>query len=81
MSTNTDKGFTTINPATEKEIQQYTYMTADQAIKAVETCHNAFLDWKLKPLEDRAKVIKAIGQALINAKDDYAKLMTKKWEN
>ncbi|QXP58907.1 NAD-dependent succinate-semialdehyde dehydrogenase [Olleya sp. HaHaR_3_96] len=76
MSTTTDKGFATINPTTEKEIQHYTYMTADQAIKAVETCHNAFLDWKLKPLEDRAKVIKAIGQALINAKDDYAKLMT-----
>ena len=76
MSTNTNKGFETINPTTEKTIQHYDYMTADQALKAVDACHEAFLDWKLTPLEDRAKIIKAVGKTLLEEKDSYAKLMT-----
>ena len=76
MSNNTDKGFKTINPATEQTIKHYEYMTADQAIKAVDNCHEAFLEWKLKPLEERATIIKAVGKALMDVKDEYAELMT-----
>ncbi|QCE42872.1 NAD-dependent succinate-semialdehyde dehydrogenase [Psychroserpens sp. NJDZ02] len=76
MSTSTNKGFETINPTTEQTIQHYDYMTVDQALKAVDECQDAFLDWKLKPLEDRAKIIKAVGKTLVEEKDSYAKLMT-----
>ena len=76
MSNTTDKGFATINPATEKEIKHYTYMTEDEAVKAVESCHEAFLDWKLKSLEERSEIIKAVGKTLMDVKDEYATLMT-----
>lgn len=70
------KGFETINPATEKIIAQYEYMTENQALKEVENCHKAFLKWKLTTLKERATLIKAIGKALEKNKDAYAELMT-----
>lgn len=76
MSNTTDKGFSTINPATEKEIKQYNYMSQEEAVKAVETCNEAFEDWRLQSLDYRANIIKAIGKELNNVKDEYAKLMT-----
>ncbi|MDB4293391.1 NAD-dependent succinate-semialdehyde dehydrogenase [Maribacter sp.] len=69
-------GFKTINPATEKPIAKYEYMPESLALKEVENCHNAFLKWKLTTLEERAKLIKAIGKALEKNKDTYAELMT-----
>ncbi|MBJ7882849.1 NAD-dependent succinate-semialdehyde dehydrogenase [Gelidibacter salicanalis] len=75
-TTDKQKTFTTINPASEKEITTYTYMTTDVALKAVERCHNAYLDWRLRPIEERAKIIKAIGKELSNQKDKLAAIMT-----
>ncbi|QUS36313.1 NAD-dependent succinate-semialdehyde dehydrogenase [Falsirhodobacter algicola] len=68
---------TTINPATEEPIETYDMMTDAQAEQAIQACYAAFLDWRLKPLEERAKVIGAIGKELVNRKDAYAALMTR----
>lgn len=71
-----NQGFETINPTTEKSIKHYDFMTEEQAFSAVKSCHEAFLNWKIKPLEERAKIIKAIGKALDNNKEELAGLMT-----
>jgi succinate-semialdehyde dehydrogenase/glutarate-semialdehyde dehydrogenase len=67
---------TTINPATGKEIKSYDLMTEKEALEAVEKCHAAFTNWKATPTEDRAKIIKKIGEKLQEHKEDFAKLMT-----
>ncbi|SNQ43224.1 NAD-dependent succinate-semialdehyde dehydrogenase [Cellulophaga lytica] len=73
----TDKNtFKTINPATEETIATYNYASSDDAKKKVEDCHNAFLDWKLKPLGERAGILKSIGKTLEKHKESYAQLMT-----
>ncbi|MFC7357182.1 NAD-dependent succinate-semialdehyde dehydrogenase [Jejudonia soesokkakensis] len=69
-------GFRTINPATEKVIKEYTYMTDDEASEAIEKCHKAFIKWKTKSLTQRGKVIKAIGEKLMERREEFAKLMT-----
>jgi succinate-semialdehyde dehydrogenase/glutarate-semialdehyde dehydrogenase len=51
-------------------------MSSEAVKKAVQQCHNAFLQWKKKSTEDRAKIIKAIGQNLQEHKDELAALMT-----
>ncbi|WP_339702787.1 NAD-dependent succinate-semialdehyde dehydrogenase [uncultured Marixanthomonas sp.] len=70
------EGLKTINPATGELIQRYPFMTDKQAEEAVQKCHEAFLDWKTKPVEERAKVIKAIGESLQNHKEELTNLMT-----
>lgn len=76
MSSTDKKTFATINPATEQEIKTYTYMTPEVVIKAVEDCHEAYLKWRMTPIEERGKIIRAIGKELDKQKDTLAALMT-----
>ena len=71
-----DSNLKTINPATGKDIKSYKTMSDGEMNKAIEDCNAAFMDWKMKPAEDRAKVIKNIGKKLAEHKDELAKLMT-----
>ena len=71
-----EKMLKTINPATGKSIKEYKMMTTDEMNAAVKSCHEAFLKWKNKPAEERAKVISKIGQKLDEHKEELAKLMT-----
>ncbi|MEO2038718.1 MAG: NAD-dependent succinate-semialdehyde dehydrogenase [Martelella sp.] len=67
---------TTINPLTEEELKSYPQMSDEEASAVVEASHAAFLEWRLKPLEERAKVIAAIAEEMRKSKDEFAKLMT-----
>ncbi|WP_113911618.1 NAD-dependent succinate-semialdehyde dehydrogenase [Roseovarius dicentrarchi] len=68
--------FQTINPATGKDIQTYSYMSDDDANATIEKCHEAFLAWRKRSHEDRGKVLKAIGAKLRDRKEELAQLMT-----
>ncbi|WP_088635889.1 NAD-dependent succinate-semialdehyde dehydrogenase [Phaeobacter sp. 22II1-1F12B] len=68
---------TTINPATEEEIETYDLMSDQDVKDAIKACHTAFEDWRHVSLDDRAAKIKAIGQALRDNKEDFAQLMTR----
>ncbi|KZY37048.1 succinate-semialdehyde dehydrogenase [Roseovarius sp. HI0049] len=68
---------TTINPATEETIDTYTTMSDEEMRSAIDLCHGAFEKWKLVSLEERAKIIKAIGQSLRDNKEEFAQLMTR----
>ena len=67
---------TTINPLTEEELESYPQMSDEEATSVVEASHAAFLEWRLKPLEERAKVISDIAEEMCKSKDAFAKLMT-----
>jgi acyl-CoA reductase-like NAD-dependent aldehyde dehydrogenase len=67
---------TTINPATEKEIQTYEIMTEKQATDRLEACHAAFLQWRELSHQERAPYLKKIGQKLRDNADELAALMT-----
>ncbi|WP_447529496.1 NAD-dependent succinate-semialdehyde dehydrogenase [Vreelandella sp. TE19] len=66
---------TTVNPATGKNLESYPLMDESQALKVVEQTHEAFLQWRLKSLDERAKVVKAIGKALADNKEAFVNLM------
>lgn len=69
--------FTTINPATAEEITSYTMMTEAEAIAAVDSCHDAFQEWRLLSHEARGAHLSAIAQKLRDNKEELAKLMTR----
>ncbi|CDF79273.1 succinate-semialdehyde dehydrogenase [NAD] [Formosa agariphila KMM 3901] len=77
METQTKKDtFKTINPANGKTLSTYTYMDDSTVEKTIEHAHEAFLDWRFKSFEERAKIITAIGEELQNYKTELAELMT-----
>lgn len=67
---------TTINPATEKEIDSYQIMTEQQATERLEACHAAFLQWRKLSHQERAPYLSKIGQTLRDHADELATLMT-----
>ncbi|SDR90812.1 NAD-dependent succinate-semialdehyde dehydrogenase [Gramella sp. MAR_2010_147] len=71
-----EKMLKTLNPVNGKTIKEYKMMTGDEMNTAVKSCHEAFLKWKAKPVEDRAKIISNIGKKLAEHKDELVKLMT-----
>ena len=67
---------TTVNPATGKDIKDYTYMSSDEVNKIIDASHKAFSEWRLVSADERAKVINSIGNTLMKYKEELAKLMT-----
>jgi succinate-semialdehyde dehydrogenase/glutarate-semialdehyde dehydrogenase len=77
METETKKDtFKTINPADGSPISTYTYMTDEAVDKKIEAAHEAFLDWRHRSFEERAQIIKSIGEELQHYKSELAELMT-----
>ena len=72
----TDKTLKTVNPLTEQVLKTYPRMSDDEAMDVVQNCHDAFLDWRLQSLDERAAVISAIAEELRKSKDEFARLMT-----
>ncbi|PTX51458.1 NAD-dependent succinate-semialdehyde dehydrogenase [Allosediminivita pacifica] len=66
----------TVNPATEETITTYDQMDENQAFDAIEACHAAFDQWRLKSTQERAEIIRGVGQALRDNKEEFAQLMT-----
>ncbi len=66
----------TINPTTGEMLDHYEYMSNEEVEEAISKCHQAFLTWREVPVEERAERIKAIGKALLGAKEELAQLMT-----
>jgi succinate-semialdehyde dehydrogenase / glutarate-semialdehyde dehydrogenase len=68
---------TTVNPATEEEIQTYDMMSKDDAVARLEACHAAFLEWRELTHEERAPYLTKIATKLRDNADELAALMTK----
>lgn len=66
----------TVNPLTEEVLHVYELMSDDEATQVIEKSHNAFLDWRLRSLEDRAAVMSSIAGELRSSADEFAQLMT-----
>ena len=71
-----DKTIKTINPATGKTLETYNHISDAELNSAIEKTQKAFLDWRHQSLEKRAEVINAIGEKLVEYKDELSKLMT-----
>lgn len=67
---------TTVNPTTGENITSYDYMSNEEVNRIIDESHQAFLKWREVSLEERAKVIRSIGDKLIQYKDELSKLMT-----
>jgi succinate-semialdehyde dehydrogenase/glutarate-semialdehyde dehydrogenase len=72
----TDEVVQTINPANGNSLEYYDYMSDQEVKDNISACHDAFLKWRHVSANDRADIIKGIGKALTENKDELAQLMT-----
>ena len=71
-----DHPIKTVNPLTEQVLHTYAYMSDAEAADTVKASHEAFLQWRLRSLEERAEVMTAIARKLEEKKEAFAQLMT-----
>lgn len=67
---------TTINPATEQTIADYTLLNLEQAKNEIDKSHTAFLEWRLTSLTERAKHLNQLAHVFEQQKESLATLMT-----
>ena len=67
----------TVNPATEETIETFKTMSDDEVTRTIKDCDAAFRDWRERTPEDRAPILKAIGQALRDNKAELGDLMSR----
>lgn len=67
---------TTINPATEEVIKDYSHMSRKETMTILDDVHKAFLEWKTLSTQQRASYFAKLAAVLRNNKEPYAQLMT-----
>ena len=66
----------TINPATEQTIADYTLLNLEQAKNEIDKSHQAFLQWRHTSLTERAKHLNQLAHVFEQQKESLATLMT-----
>lgn len=69
------KSVTTINPYTEKNLQEYQLLTKAQAEEKIEKSNQCFKTWKLTSLDERGKLLNKLAEEIIAAESDIVQLM------
>lgn len=64
-----------INPHNNKLIKVYKEDTPKQVEKKIQIVHRGFLEWRYSSFTQRAELLKALSQELLNQKNELAKLM------
>ncbi|OHV07684.1 NAD-dependent succinate-semialdehyde dehydrogenase [Kushneria phosphatilytica] len=66
----------TVNPATGQVIREFETISDQQLDQLVEQSHQAFLDWKERSFEERAELVRRVGELLVEHRERLARLMT-----
>ncbi len=64
------------NPATGEVIARYPFQRADEVEATLAQTHRAFLEWRTRPMAERAAVMKRLSEILEAEADAFADLMT-----
>lgn len=67
---------TTINPTTGSDLATYDDHTDAEVEAIVEAAHDAFGEWRRRPLKERADAVRAIATLLRERSDELAQIMT-----
>jgi succinate-semialdehyde dehydrogenase/glutarate-semialdehyde dehydrogenase len=71
-----DRPYATINPATGKTEKEFPFLDSSEVDGVVEKAHAAFLEWRRRPVEERAAVVARIGELVLERRDQLAALIT-----
>src|SRR3977135_2178166 len=65
-----------VNPATEELIASFDAFGPDEVEMALAEAHDAFLEWRSRPISERAIPMRALARLLRDRAESYARLAT-----
>ena len=69
--------YATVNPYTGETEAEFPFLPTEEVDGVVETAHAAFLEWRRRPVEDRAAVVRRAAELMLERTDEFAALITK----
>ena len=69
--------YATVNPYTGQTEQEFPFLETSEVDTVVDRAHAAFGEWRRRPVEDRAAVVRRAGELMLERQDEFAALITK----
>src|SRR4029077_14747802 len=65
-----------VNPATEDVLASFDAFGPDEVEMALAEAHDAYVEWRTRPIAERAVAMRALGRLLRERTEPYARLAT-----
>jgi succinate-semialdehyde dehydrogenase/glutarate-semialdehyde dehydrogenase len=69
--------YATVNPYTGKTEKEFPFLDSGEIDGVVEKAHAAFLEWRRRPVEERAAIVGRAAELMNERRDQYAALITR----
>src|SRR4051794_15116813 len=69
--------YRTVNPYTGETEKEFPFLETSAIDGVVEKAHAAFLEWRRRPVEERARIVGRAGELMLERKDEFAALVTR----
>jgi succinate-semialdehyde dehydrogenase/glutarate-semialdehyde dehydrogenase len=69
--------YRTVNPYTGEVEKEFDFLPTDAVDAVVEKAHAAWLEWRRRPVEERAQIVGRAGELMLERKDEFAALVTR----
>src|SRR5690348_2693716 len=69
-------GIASVNPATGQKVREFFALSAQELDVRLSRAEQAAREWRAVPIEKRARVVRRMGDLLLQRQDAYAELMT-----
>jgi succinate-semialdehyde dehydrogenase / glutarate-semialdehyde dehydrogenase len=68
--------YATVNPYTGETVKEFDTLSRDEVDRAVAAAHDAFLDWRERPIAERAAIVRRAAELMRERADGLARLVT-----
>jgi succinate-semialdehyde dehydrogenase/glutarate-semialdehyde dehydrogenase len=72
-----NRPYATVNPYTGEVEKEFPFLETAAIDGVVEKAHAAFLEWRDRPVEERARIVGRAGELMLERKDEFAALVTR----
>src|SRR4051794_18433621 len=72
-----ERPYATVNPYTGETEREFAFLEAGEIDGVVERAHAAFLEWRRRPVEERAAIVGRAAELMTERRDRYAALITR----
>ena len=69
--------YATVNPYTGEKEKEFPFLESGQIDGVIEKAHAAFLEWRRRPIEERARIVGRAAELMLERQDEFAALITR----
>src|SRR3954449_3757689 len=76
-SDSAERRYATVNPFTGETEKEFTFTETSEIDGIIARAHAAWLEWRRRPVEERAQIVGRAGELMLERKDEFAALVTR----